>query len=365
MNSQLFLGTRKGLFTLSRKERGDDWKIARTTFLGDQVPMFFPDPRDRSIYAALYHGHFGPKLHRSSDGGKSWTECAVPSFAATNADAAKSGPSVELIWSLEAARPTTPGTLWAGTVPGGLFQSANSGQSWQLVDSLWDNPKRQEWFGGGMDKPGIHSICVHPHHPDHVRVGVSCGGVWETRDAGRSWDCRASGMIARFMPPDRQSDPNIQDPHRLVQSPSNPDVLWAQHHNGIFRSTDGSQSWHEIQVPGASSFGFAVVVHPRDPDTAWFVPALSDERRIPADSKVVVTRTRDGGKSFDVLTRGLPQEQAYHLVFRHSLDIDDSGQSLAFGSTTGSVWTSDDDGDSWHRLSADLPPIYCVRFAPW
>ncbi len=150
-----------------------------------------------------------------------------------------------------------------------------------------------------------------------------------------------------------------------MQSPSNPDVLWAQHHNGIFRSTDGAQSWLEIQVPGASSFGFAVVVHPRDPDTAWFVPAISDERRIPADSKVVVTRTRDGGKSFDVLTRGLPQEQAYHLVFRHSLDIDDSGQSLAFGSTTGSLWTSDDAGDSWHRLSADLPPIYCVRYAPW
>lgn len=357
MNSQLLLGTRKGLLTLSR----GDWRIERTAFVGDQVPMFLPDARDKSIYAGLYHGHFGAKLHRSADAGKTWAECAVPAYPPLT----PSGPSLELIWSLETAAPQTPGTLWAGTIPGGLFRSDDHAKSWQLITSLWENPKRRDWMGGGMDKPGIHSICVHPNDSNRVAVGVSCGGVWETRDGGQSWDCRATGMIARYMPPDRQNDPNVQDPHRLVESPSHPNIFWAQHHNGIFRSTDEAASWHEITVPNPSSFGFAVAVHPSDGNTAWFVPAVSDEHRVPADARVVVTRTRDGGKTFEILSEGLPQKDAYHIVYRHCLDVDATGRVLAFASTTGSLWVSENAGDSWKRITADLPPVYCVRFSPW
>src|SRR5581483_6199629 len=126
--------------------------------------------------------------------------------------------------------------------------------------------------------------------------------------------------------------------------------LWAQHHNGIFRTTDDCASWTESKDVRPSAFGFAVAVHPRDPETAWFVPAIKDEKRIPADGRVVVTRTRDGGRSFDVLTDGLPQRHAYDLVFRHALDVDDTGETLAFGSTTGSLWVSEDAGDSWRNV---------------
>ncbi len=111
-----------------------------------------------------------------------------------------------------------------------------------------------------------------------------------------------------------------------------------------------------------SKYGFPVAAHPTDGDTAWFVPADKDERRVPIDGKVVVARTRDGGKSFDVLRNGLPQEHAYDITFRHALDVDDSGERLAFGSTTGSVWLSEDQGDRWQCLSSNLPPVYCVRF---
>ena len=147
-----------------------------------------------------------------------------------------------------------------------------------------------------------------------------------------------------------------------MQCPSDPDSLWVQHHNGIFRSTDASESWQEIKEAGPSTFGFAVAVHPVDPRTAWFVPAISDEQRIPVDGRFVVTRTRDGGESFDVLDDGLPQDGAYHLVYRHGLDVDETGTVLAMGSTTGSVWISQNQGDSWSCLSGDLPPIYAVRF---
>ena len=76
-----------------------------------------------------------------------------------------------------------------------------------------------------------------------------------------------------------------------------------------------------------------------------------------------MTRTRDGGKTFETLRRGLPQEHAYDIVYRHALAIDDSGERLLFGSTTGALWISEDGGENFGTLSAHLPPIYCVRFA--
>ncbi len=183
-------------------------------------------------------------------------------------------------------------------------------------------------------------------------------------DAGQSWELGGPGMHAPYWPPETAGDPNIQDPHRVVQCQSQPDVFWCQHHAGVYRSTDGCRSWQQINDVPPSVFGFAVAVHPADPDTAWFIPAVKDEKRIPVDGKVVVARTRDGGKSFEVLRDGLPQEHAYDLVYRHGLDVDGSGERLAFGSTTGSLWISEDGGNHWVCASTHLPPIHCVRFAP-
>jgi photosystem II stability/assembly factor-like uncharacterized protein len=218
-------------------------------------------------------------------------------------------------------------------------------------------------MGGGYDEPGLHSICVHPRDPGDLVCGISTGGVWASRDGGESWACRAAGMYAEYMPPEKRDDPNAQDVHHLARAPSAPEVIWAQHHNGVFRTTDGGGSWTEVTAIRPSKFGFAVAVHPRRPDTAWFVPAVKDERRVPVDGRLAVARTRDGGSSFDVLREGLPQEHAYDLVYRHGLDVDRSGERLAMGSTTGNLWISEDGGSRWRLVSAHLPPIYQVAFA--
>ena len=194
-------------------------------------------------------------------------------------------------------------------------------------------------------------------------VGVSCGGAWRTEDGGETWEVAANGMRANFMPPELAGDPDTQDPHRIVRCASAPDMLWTQHHCGIFRSTDNGDSWSEITEAGPSTFGFAVAVHPADPETAWFVPAISDEVRIPVDGRMVVTRTRDGGETFDVLTHGLPKDQAFDLVYRHAFDVDASGEQLLMGSTTGNLWWTGNGGDSWTTLSTNLPPVHSVRFS--
>ena len=371
MSDRLFAATRKGVFSLARVSgrARPRWRVLRGQFLGDNASMVLPDARDGSVYVALGHGHFGVKLHRSPNGGRTWEPCATPAYPQKPEGLDEREPNsqrpipwnTELVWALEPGHASEPGVLWCGTLPGGLFRSTDRGASWHLVESLWRHPRRPGWFGGGAELPGLHSVCVDPRDARRVTVGVSCGGVWQTTDGGGTWQQRARGMRAAYMPPDRAFDPDVQDPHCVVQAPSAPEVFWAQHHNGIFRSTDGCASWTEISGK-PSSFGFAVAVHPHDADIAWFVPGISDEHRIPPKGKVVVSRTRNGGGSFQVLRRGLPQTHAYDLTFRHALDVDETGERLAFGTTTGSLFVSENGGDVWETVSEHLPPVYCVRW---
>ena len=254
------------------------------------------------------------------------------------------------------------GTVGVGSLPGGLFRSDDGGASWQLNLPLWMRPERAEWFGGGYDLPGIHSICPHPARAGELLVGVSCGGVWVTRDDGASWALQASSMCAAYMPPEQADSPNTQDPHHIVRNAVRPDVLWCQHHNGIWRSADNAASWQEVTSAPASGFGFAVAVHPTDADTAGFVPAVADQQRIPVGGALVVNRTRDGGRSFQPLSAGLPAHDCYALVYRHGMAVADDGRSLLMGSTTGGLWASTDGGEQWHAVAARLPPIYALRF---
>src|ERR1700720_2683650 len=320
MSDRLMVSTRKGLFTVTR--RGGSWEIAEVDFLRHNVTVALTDRRDGLEYAALDHGHFGVKVHRST--GNGWEEIAAPVYP----------PKPEGYEELD---------MW------GRPLNWSTARIWALA-------------AGGADLPGLHSICVDPRDSKRVWIAVSTGGVWFTQDRGASWAQRGEGMRAEHVPPELTHDPIAQDVHCLAQCPAAPQRMWVQHHNGIFVSSDEGKTFSEITGVEPSTFGFAVVVHPRDPDTAWFLPEIKDEKRIPREGKLAVTRTRDGGKSFEVLTKGLPQSHAYDVVYRHALALDNAGERLAFGSTTGGLWVSEDQGDSWACVSHTLPPVYAVRF---
>ena len=361
MAQLLHVGTRKGLFALTRGAGG--WDVTETQFLGDPVSAVLAT-EDGSLLAALDLGHFGAKLWRH-ERGADWREVAVPVFPPKPAEAVDDPHpwSLGTIWALEPGG--VPGRVWAGTMPGGLFSSDDGGATWTLNEALWRMPERRHWMGvAGGEQPGLHSVLVDPRDPADIRIGVSTAGVWASTDTGASWRLINRGMYAEYMPPERREDPIAQDVHRLARCAARPEVMWCQHHNGTFRSTDAGATWRELTAIRPSKFGFTVAAHPRDPDTAWFVPAIKDERRIPVDGRLVVARTRDGGASFDVLHRGLPQRHAYDLVWRHALAVDDSGACLALGSTSGGLWLSEDGGETWTMPEARLPPIAVVRFAP-
>lgn len=366
MSDTLILGTNKGLIVLDRGARG--WSARPLQHEGITCSYAFHDPRTGTLWAALGHGHWGAKLSRSKDGGRSWSEVAAPKYPEGCAPTmrAQKPAALEYMYGFAPGRAQEPQRLYIGTVPGGLFQSDDGGETFTLNAPLWDDPHRAEWGQAGkdFDEPGLHSIVVDPRDADHVYVAVSSAGVIETRDGGRTWEHRNEGVINSYLPDGRAEVGH--DPHFLVLCEAEPDVLWQQNHCGVYRSTDAGKTWVDIAPKdgpgkGVVGFGFPVAADARDPERAWFVPGTSDDRRYAPGGSVCVARTDDGGKSWSVLREGLPQENAYDIVYRHGLDV--RGDRLAFGSTTGNLYASDDRGESWHCIGNNFPPILSVRFA--
>lgn len=361
----LILGTRKGLLVLKR--RGKDWRVIQESFPGIPIAYAAEDPRNGVLWVCADHGHWGQKLYRSHDGGATLTEVPAPQYpdGSTIFDVFSGGAekpaALSYLWTVVPGGADQPERIYIGTEPGGLFQSDDGGETFTLNEGLWHHPSRpKNWFGGGRDQAGACSIVVDPRDSDHLFVGVSIGGVYESTDGGRTWVGRNKGLRADYLP-----DPYAEyghDPHCLVASPSNPDVLWQQNHCGVFRSSDAGRNWTDISQPGGPVyFGFPIVADPHDDQTAWVVPGISDDKRMAVDGAMCVGRTEDGGRTWTELRNGLPQQHCYDIVFRHALDID--GETLAFGSTTGNLFISEEHGDRWQVLGHYFPPIYSVRFS--
>ncbi|MCA9541048.1 MAG: hypothetical protein KC620_19240 [Myxococcales bacterium] len=359
MVSRLIVGTRKGLFLFEQGTGG--WRIARTAHLGIPVTYAFQDARTGLLWASLEHGHWGVKLHVSADMGETWREIPAPKYPDGETYGEGKPASLSLIWTIAPGPVDEPGTLYLGTGPGGLFKSTDGGETFALNEGLWRHPTRPKlWFGGGRDYPAIHSVVVDPRDKNRMLVAVSCAGVFETVDDGASWTPRNQGQRCDFLPD--PASPAGHDPHVLAATAADADVIWQQNHCGVYRSTDSGRTWNEISDPKVSvDFGFAIAAHPDDGDTAWVVPAVADRQRMAPEAGLAVCRTTDGGKSWTPFRAGLPSP-SFDLVFRHALDA--TGKQVAFGSTSGNLFASDDSGETWQTLSYALPPVHSVRFVP-
>jgi hypothetical protein len=355
----LLVGTTKGMFLFAAPAARRVWRRGGPWFAGRAVAALACDTRDgrARLWAAPESMHWGSVLHWSDDFGHTWSdEGAAPLRFPED-----TGATLQRVWQICPGRESEPDTLWCGVEPAALFESRDGGASFALVRGLWDHEHRPRWqpgFGG----LGLHTILPDPSRPERLHVAISTGGVYRSDDSGATWTTAHRGVRAQFLP-----DPHPefgQCVHKVASHPARPERLFLQNHWGLYRSDDAGDSWHDIARGVPSDFGFALAVHPHEPDTVYIVPLESDEFRCTPDGRLRVFRTRDAGRSWQALTRGLPQKDAHETVLRDALCTDPLPRAgVYFGTRSGKLFGSRDSGASWFRIADGLPPVLCVRAA--
>ncbi len=368
---RLLIGTKKGAFTMTAGPGRRTWTLDAPILFGNTIFHFLQDPRaPRNLMIAGMAGHLGPTLYRSTNGGKKFKEVSRPP-AFPKAPEGEKGRTVNHTFWLTPGHVSQPGVWYAGTSPQALFKSEDHGETWASVDGFNLHPMRPLWTGEGHEGPPdgarMHSINVDPRDPNHIYVGMSSGGVFESLDAGANWAPLNKGCSAEFLPtPDAEYG---HDPHCVRVHPANPDRLYQQNHCGIYRMDRPSNTWTRIglKMPKKiGDIGFPMTLHPRDPDTCWVFPmdGTSVWPRTSPGGKPAVYKTSDAGKSWQRKDKGLPVENAWLTVFRQAMTIDSEKQlGLYFGTTSGEIWASRDEGESWKCIASHLPRIHSLEIA--
>jgi len=367
----VFVATRKGAWFFHSDARRRSWQVDGPHFLGHSISHVVLDPRDgRTLLAAAKTGHLGPTIFRSTDLGRHWAEAQQPPAFGPPANGLP-GRAVDHNFWLAPGHASEPGSWYVGTSPQGLFRSEDGGVRWAGLPAVNDDPQLREWMGsaqdGTPDGPKLHSVIVDPRDPAHLLFAMSGGGVHESRDAGRSWATLIQGLevVEGF----DAATVTFHDPHCVRLCPARPDRLYQQNHCGIYRLDRPGTAWQRIgrKMPKrVGDVGFPMVVHPRDPDTAWVFPMDGNDvwpRTSPAGQPAAYV-TRNAGRTWQRQDRGLPEGQAWWTVKRQAMTVDARAvPALYLGTTSGELWIGRDEGARWSNIARHLPEIYAVEVA--
>jgi hypothetical protein len=359
MTVLLMIGTAKGLFLARSEDDRKSWEVSAAHYPMTGVYSVAIDKRPSTprLLAGVTSSHFGPSLATSDDLGESWQEPDVAPVAFPE----RTGAALGRVWQIAPGLSDEPEVVYAGVEPSALFVSADGGSSYRLVEGLWDHPHRPNWTPGfgGM---AIHTVLPDPRDPSSLLVAMSTGGVYRSADGGESWAASNTGIKAYFMP-----DPFPeygQCVHKVARDATDPDRFYAQNHHGVYRSDDGGETWHSIADGLPTDFGFTMVTHPSRGGVIYVFPVEADGMRFPPDKRCRVYRSTDAGASWEPLADGLPADPYYPIVLRDAMCTDDTDPAgIYFGTRNGEIYGSRDEGDSWSLVAEHLPDILCLRAA--
>jgi photosystem II stability/assembly factor-like uncharacterized protein len=364
----LLVGTRKGVFTVAADESREKWTVSDPMFLGHIAQHVVLDPRDgRRMVLATKTGHLGPTVFHSDDLGATWTESTRPPAFRSGDQVQR---SVQSVFWLTPGHADEPGVWYAGATPQGLFVSRDGGATWDPVDGWNDHPLWATWAEwpeqNTPDGSMLHSIIIDPRDAAHMYIALSSGGVFETTDRGNDWKPLNAGCEVAFL---LEIEPEYgHDPHCVRLHPLQPDRLYQQNHCGIYRMDRAEARWVRVgnNMPSeVGDIGFPIELHPRDPDTAWVFPMDGTDvwPRTSPDGRPAVFRTRDGGESWARCDDGLPAT-AWFTVKRQAMTVDhEPSIGVYFGTTSGEIWASADEGATWQCIASHLPEIYSLEYA--
>jgi photosystem II stability/assembly factor-like uncharacterized protein len=379
MTTTVLTGTTKGVFLLDSPDRRE-WDITGPLCDGWPINHVIGDPATGQIWAAGGSDWHGAGIWRSTDHGQTWTLARLTKGQMDHwmeSDTAfaemigwKPGPApqydgeINAIWSLG----RVGNRLYAGTKPAQLFTSDDDGATWTVVDSLANHPSRPDWHPGAAGLV-LHSIVGDPANPDKLWLGISAAGVFATEDGGQTWDRRnrrsnAETAHAHDHAPGHDHGPDVGlCVHNFGRAPANGDLLYQQNHHGVFRSNDGGRSWDDISDGLPSTFGFPIALHPHDPQTVWTLPLNGDTQgRFPPGASAAVWRTRDGGTTWQGLNDGLPTKNCFFTVLRQAMATDRAAPAgVYFGTNSGSIFATRDEGDHWDEIARHLPTVLSVE----
>ena len=354
----LLVGTTKGAFILRSNAQRKRWEVGGPYFHGHNVYAIVYDGRgDQHRIWASTQSYWGALLRSSDDFGKSWTN---PQQAPIRFPS-DTGVSLKNIWQIALGRADEPNVLYCGVEPAAIFETRDAGETWSLVRGLFDHPHRPRWMpgNGGL---ALHTIVLDPADHQRMYVAISAGGVYRTNDGGRIWTAQNRGIRATTMP-DKYPEFG-QCVHKIVMHPARPERLFLQSHWGLYRSDNCAENWVDIANGVPSDFGFAMLTHPKNPECVYIVPVESDEFRCTCDGRLRVYRTRNSGASWEPLMRGLPQKRAYETVLRDAITADAFDPvGIYFGTRSGQLFGSRDEGRTWLKILEGLPSVVCVRNA--
>jgi photosystem II stability/assembly factor-like uncharacterized protein len=350
-STTLWIGTRKGAFRATSKDR-KTWKIDGPHHAGNEINHVVADPREpKRVYATVNNGWFGSHLHASSDGGKTWklSDKGIELNGLPDQ-------SIKRLWHIEPGHADEPGTVYLGADPGALFRSRDAGETWEQINSLTLHPTRDKW------QPGAGGMCLHSIQclgQGRLIVAISAAGAFRSSDNGDTWEPYNQNVRTDFQP---NKFPEVgQCVHKLLAHPRDPDALYQQNHCGVYRGKFSGKKWTDITRGLPTRFGFGLAVPAAEPQTLFTVPMKGAEYRCNLDGALQVARSRDGGKTWKHLKRGLPQKDAHVTVLREAMTSDGHDRAgIYFGTQGGTIFATRDAGDSWYVLAENLPPVYSI-----
>lgn len=350
-NVVLLVGTKKGLFVAQAEAERTEWDVRGPFCEAWPINHAAHDPNTGAIFAGGGNAWYGPAVWKSNDLGQTWTH------SSEGITYGEGGEPITTVWLVKPAGDV----IYAGVEPAGLFKSLDGGETWKHVEGLRNHPSRPHWQpgGGGLI---LHTMEVDPRDPNHLYIGISTAGVFESKDGGETWEPRNRGIEFDFP---TESPETANCAHHFELDRQNPDVMFQQSHSGMFVSKDSGANWTRVESGLPSSFGFPAVAHPHRSGTFYIAPLNGDQvGRYMPDGATAVYRTDDSGSTWRALRNGLPQQGAYFGVLRQAMAADTlQPAGIYAGTSTGHLFASPDEGESWSEVASYFPTISSVEAA--